>query len=71
MMHHGILHTWPIFTITTTTGVNTQKCVGRKIQHYAFEPGWTLMKNYNYITIIPKVGNTIYYIYSRQNTQEI
>ena len=33
-MHHGILHTWPIFTITTRTGVNTQKCVRRKIQHF-------------------------------------
>jgi hypothetical protein len=31
-MHHGMLHTWPIFTITTRTGVNTQKCVRRKIQ---------------------------------------
>jgi hypothetical protein len=26
-MHHEMLHTWPIFTITTRTGVNTQKCV--------------------------------------------
>ena len=63
MIHHGIIHTWPIFTITTTTGVNTQKCVRRKKQHWGI--------HYNYITIIPEVGNTIYHVYSRQNTQEI
>jgi hypothetical protein len=69
-MDHGIIHTWPIFTIRT--GINTHKCVRRKIQH--FTPSnlcahWWI--HYNYITIIPKVGNTMYDVYSRQNTQEI
>jgi hypothetical protein len=57
------------FTITTITGVNTQKCVRRKIQHFTpsslVEHWWI---HYNYITIIPKVGNTIYYVYSKQYT---
>jgi hypothetical protein len=62
-MDHGIIHTWPIFTIRT--GINTQKCVRRKIQH--FTPSnlcahWWI--HYNYITIIPKVGNTMYDVYS-------
>jgi len=72
MMHHGMLDTMTYIYNNNKNWCQYTKCVWRKIQHFTpsnlVEHWWI---HYNYITIIPKVGNTIYYVYSKQYTQEI